>query len=366
MKNRSMNRNDQNFNRQGQGYGRGSSQDWQSQQYQNDQARYAGAYDRGDRSFNQYDEHPEWRNAQYGSSNYRGRESWEQRGAGYRNPSQRFDNESPYGAQSEGTFGSQGGYDNRPQGCGYGVTQRGLGLEGQHGYGRPQYGYGQTQNTGYRQDRMNTGWNQDEYQGRSNQYGSQNNFRDQSALRSYAGSDNAGLYNTDGSFGRDVNMPSQYVRGEDYYTDDLTGPRFRQSTSSNYGSSYGQRSGYGAEQSSQKFRAPKGYSRTDERVREDVCDCLGRMRTVDPSDIEVTVKDGEVTLSGTVDSRSSKYDVETAVDAVSGVKDINNQLRVASQTRATSDSDSTLGTSSGNRSQTSTSSKSSTMTSKHS
>ena len=44
---------------------------------------------------------------------------------------------------------------------------------------------------------------------------------------------------------------------------------------------------------------PKGYVRSDERIRELVCDDLMDDPWLDASRIEVAVKDGEVTLSGT-------------------------------------------------------------------
>jgi hypothetical protein len=75
-------------------------------------------------------------------------------------------------------------------------------------------------------------------------------------------------------------------------------------------------------------RGPKGYQRSDERIKEDVCDCLTRDSQVDASDIEVQVKDGEVTLTGTVSERNEKRRAEDAIDDVSGVKEIHNQIRV--------------------------------------
>ncbi len=75
-------------------------------------------------------------------------------------------------------------------------------------------------------------------------------------------------------------------------------------------------------------RGPKGYVRSDERIREEVCDKLGMHDELDASDVEVTVKDGEVFLSGTVETRQMKFIAEQICDSVSGVKDIVNQLRL--------------------------------------
>jgi osmotically-inducible protein OsmY len=75
---------------------------------------------------------------------------------------------------------------------------------------------------------------------------------------------------------------------------------------------------------------PKGYVRSDERIRELVCDDLMDDPWVDASGIEVTVKDGEVTLSGAVSDRDAKRWAEDAAQHVGGVKHVQNNLRVGS------------------------------------
>jgi hypothetical protein len=76
------------------------------------------------------------------------------------------------------------------------------------------------------------------------------------------------------------------------------------------------------------FRGPKGYKRSDDRIREDVSDRLAQQDEVDPSDIEVRVENGDVTLTGTVRSRHEKFRAEELADDVSGVNEVHNQLRV--------------------------------------
>jgi hypothetical protein len=75
-------------------------------------------------------------------------------------------------------------------------------------------------------------------------------------------------------------------------------------------------------------KGPKNYVRSDERIREDVCEHLSYHPYVDASDIEVIVRDGEVTLTGTVEARMVKRAAEECADHVRGVKDIHNHLRV--------------------------------------
>jgi len=75
-------------------------------------------------------------------------------------------------------------------------------------------------------------------------------------------------------------------------------------------------------------RGPANYVRSDERIREDANDALTRDWAVDASEITVEVRDGEVTLDGTVHSRIAKRRAEDCVDDVSGVKHVQNNLRV--------------------------------------
>lgn len=75
-------------------------------------------------------------------------------------------------------------------------------------------------------------------------------------------------------------------------------------------------------------RGPRGYQRTDERIREDVCDRLTDDPRIDASDIEVHMKGGELTLSGSVRTREEKRLTEDLVERVTGVREVNNHLRV--------------------------------------
>jgi hypothetical protein len=75
-------------------------------------------------------------------------------------------------------------------------------------------------------------------------------------------------------------------------------------------------------------RGPRGYTRSDDRIREDVCDRLSEHGGIDAADVEVKVDEGEVTLEGTVRSRRMKHDIENVASTVLGVKDVSNKLRI--------------------------------------
>ena len=75
-------------------------------------------------------------------------------------------------------------------------------------------------------------------------------------------------------------------------------------------------------------RGPQGYQRSDARIEEDVCEHLTHHGMLDATGIQVQVENGEVTLTGTVESRQAKRLAEDILDAISGVRDVHNQLRV--------------------------------------
>jgi osmotically-inducible protein OsmY len=76
-------------------------------------------------------------------------------------------------------------------------------------------------------------------------------------------------------------------------------------------------------------KGPSGYQRSDDRIRELVCESLADDDQLDATHIEVAVSHGEVTLSGTIDDRRAKRDAEDCAWSVSGVRDVQNMLRVA-------------------------------------
>jgi hypothetical protein len=81
-------------------------------------------------------------------------------------------------------------------------------------------------------------------------------------------------------------------------------------------------------------RGPKDYVRSDERIRDDANDRLTDDWQVDASNITVAVENGEITLNGTVSTRAAKRRAEDVVDSISGVKHVQNNLRVQETTSA--------------------------------
>lgn len=85
----------------------------------------------------------------------------------------------------------------------------------------------------------------------------------------------------------------------------------------------------GASPARARNRGPKNWQRSDERIRDDVCERLSREYDLDVSDVSVSVQQGTVTLSGSVADRGLKHRIEDIADDSPGVRDVDNRLRVA-------------------------------------
>jgi hypothetical protein len=80
-------------------------------------------------------------------------------------------------------------------------------------------------------------------------------------------------------------------------------------------------------------RGPRGYQRSDERIREELHDRLTAHGMIDATDIECQVANGEVTLTGFVSSRIEKRGAEDVADDIAGVREVHNHLRLRSNVR---------------------------------
>jgi osmotically-inducible protein OsmY len=86
---------------------------------------------------------------------------------------------------------------------------------------------------------------------------------------------------------------------------------------------------------------PANYTRSDERIREDLNERLTEARDLDASGLTVEVEDGVATLSGRVPQRWMKHRAEDLADGCTGVIDIRNLIVVgdgAGGTGSTADS----------------------------
>jgi osmotically-inducible protein OsmY len=97
--------------------------------------------------------------------------------------------------------------------------------------------------------------------------------------------------------------------------------------------SYGELQGYGQQgmRTSHRGLGPKNYSRSDERIREDINERLTDADDIDARGLTVEVSNGIATLTGTVEQRWMKHRAEDLAESCSGVRDVHNQIRVQSR-----------------------------------
>jgi osmotically-inducible protein OsmY len=223
-------------------------------------------------------------------------------------------------------YRSQGGGYEEPYQRGYGGEQQ------RYGYGRGGY-YGEPYRRGYRSRYYSEpygGYDYDryEYGERSRepyyQRGYEGEYREPYYQRGYEGE-----YRERGGRGRG--------RGEERGFIERAGDEIR----SWFGDEEAERRRRSDEIRKGRYsgRGPRGYRRSDERIREDINDRLTDDWYVDASDVEVTVNNGMVTLTGLVDSRDAKRRVEDISESVSGVTDVSNQLRVERNIPVTTESE---------------------------
>lgn len=171
--------------------------------------------------------------------------------------------------------------------------------------------------------------------------GAGRDWPDQSRSPGYGAPGRSGRGGT-GSFGDDFRVGGRGI-GSDYggeYGGGYGGRSYEDRQSQQFGQGnrgqpdMGQGQDWRLGQRSQRID-PKGYTRSDDRVREDVCETLSRSG-LDVREVSVQVKDGHVTLEGTVNDRRVKHDIENCVDDCGGVKDIDNRIRVSRNEAGTS------------------------------
>ena len=194
-------------------------------------------------------------------------------------------------AQQHQPFGASPGQESGWQG-GYGPSiQNQAGQHGAYqGQGHLQQGYGQQASQGYQG-----------YEGGSQLYGGPGagGAIDSGQERRFYGQ----------------NQFAQGQPGQGHFG------QFGQTQGSGWAGSPGQ---YGQQR---QGKAPKNYTRSDDRLKDIVCDSLID-HGCDCSEVEVGVNDGVVNLSGSVHDRGEKHQFEWIAASINGVQDVENRLNV--------------------------------------
>jgi osmotically-inducible protein OsmY len=324
-----MNRNDERY---GRSYERGDARS--DARRDRDRDEWRGG-ERGRREFGQYDEERETRDTfypgNYGfqeggytgrtageperqpySQNPYGRYPGQERQSGEWRDSPRYGQREPYNMSASG----RGGYEGQE----YGSGQRG-----------GDYGYSRSSREGTRSSEGTRSYGGSRYS--ESQYG-MGRGRGEYGRRAF----NEGQFSSEGPFADTNEEPGYFGTGN--YADggaSYGGGLDQRSRSRDYGSfsrdtlrSSDHGWGWqGRSQQQQRYRTgPKGYTRSDERLREDISERLMMANSIDSSEVTVSVKDCKVTLEGTVPNRHMKHAIEDLVDAAPGVQDIDNRIRV--------------------------------------
>lgn len=74
--------------------------------------------------------------------------------------------------------------------------------------------------------------------------------------------------------------------------------------------------------------APRQIHRSDAQLYEDICEALLRRDDVDCSDVSIAVRDGKVTLDGSVPRRFMRYLIEDLAAGHPAVQDVDNRIAV--------------------------------------
>jgi osmotically-inducible protein OsmY len=272
----------------------------------------AGSYDQG--------------RAQYGGRDHREQgntDNNEQSGstgryAGYGDFGQGDYSGGRHGDTGQGRYGQsgygQGGYGQRSGN--YSAGNYGSGGAGNFGGGN----YGGGSNYGYDRGQGRQGGYGGNYgEGRYGEGGSRSRF-ELGASRGWRGHGVEGDYGTGSESGG---------RGQDRYSQGTFGTE-RGGWNEPYGEGQGQGQGQNRGMGLHRGKGPKGYQRSDERLKEMICERLREDPDIDASEVSINVQGGRVTLDGTVDSRHAKNMVEDVAEQF-GVSDVQNNLRVQRQ-----------------------------------
>ncbi|KAA0180613.1 BON domain-containing protein [Cupriavidus cauae] len=179
-------------------------------------------------------------------------------------------------------------------------------------------GYSNAGTSNYGWDRFDDDWPGRNYAVPEHRYGG--DYREEWSGRE-AGRQSAGELSYGGGYSRYGRDDGRYGRDDDR---EEHGPLY------NIGRRIGEAVSefFGTDDRPQRRVGPKGYRRSDERIREAVCERLAYAEGLDVSEVTVDVNGGIVKLAGTVRNRNEKYDIEDLVDNVFGVTDVENDIRV--------------------------------------
>jgi osmotically-inducible protein OsmY len=181
------------------------------------------------------------------------------------------------------------------------------------------------------------------YGGDNESRGRRGSYNEDRSYRGYSGSNYGGNY--DSQRGRYAQEDSNDRSWWDRTRDEVSGW---------FGDEDAEKRRERDRQQNHRGKGPRNYSRSDDRIKEDVNDRLSDDPWIDATEIDVTVSNGEVTLTGTVNERTAKRRAEDIAEQVSGVKNVENRIRVGQNSSRDSSDTGSSAVPSGNTSSTTT------------
>ncbi|MBX2996450.1 MAG: BON domain-containing protein [Bdellovibrionaceae bacterium] len=257
--------------------------------------------------------------------------------------------------------GSYGGYEQQystGKSSSYGSdnTRQSGGYEQHYGPYDRHYGPTQAATTNQQrpsQDQSSAGRYSSQSYGQDYNHNSRQDFEPQLGYQSrdFSSSRSHGRYNEDDAYRGTQNAADQYeISGRMGYSSgdrsvsSYDRDRDRMGLSESLSDRLSPRQGYGSDQTWGRDqgrhygKGPKGYRRSDDRLKEEISDALSRDSHIDASEIEVSIESGVVTLRGTVEDRRTKRLAEDCAAHIEGVSDVRNELRVESSENRSADS----------------------------
>jgi osmotically-inducible protein OsmY len=283
-----------------QGRGSQSGRAYRGMEGQSDYDRYSGSQDyrrtnyMPDNDENRYESDRDYESNQYGTSGtygYRGSSS------GY-NQGMYSGTGSGYGSMGSSSYGSSGSYGSGSgygmgEGSDYGRQSSWRERQGMSGYG--DYGGGAGRAYGEQYRRMSEGRGYRDYD------------RDYERSRRYGQQGQQGQQDR-GWWDRTRDEVSSWFGDED-------AERRRDMDRYYEGGGY-------------RGKGPKSYQRSEERIKEDICDRFTDDDMLDATDIDIEVHGHEVVLTGTVNNRMQKRRAEDLAESISGVQNVENRIHV--------------------------------------
>ena len=134
-----------------------------------------------------------------------------------------------------------------------------------------------------------------------------------------------------GPYGQSAYGQGSYARGTSSYVPGTNHPYADREAHNQYNREHFPQ-GANAPRGPHRGKGPKNFVRSDERLTELVNELLMDHGEIDATHVNVETKNGEVTVTGTVEDRWQRREIEDLIEGMSGVKDVHIAIKIASRT----------------------------------